>query len=51
MGKKPASFSEIQYAEMFSYYKKQHGLDLFCNTNFQIGHHLAENVVITPNQE
>ena len=42
MGKKPASFFETQYTEMFLFYKKQHELDLFYNTSFQKAHPLAE---------
>ena len=42
MGRKPANFFETQYAEKFSFYKKQHVLDLFYNTIFQTGHPLVK---------
>ena len=34
MGKKLANFFDIQCVGKFSFYKKQHVLDLFCNANF-----------------
>ena len=42
MGKKPASFFETLHTEKFLFYKKQHVLGLFYNTNFQKIHPLVE---------
>ena len=38
MEKKLANFFDIQCVGKISFYKKQHVLDLFYNTNFQIVH-------------
>ena len=46
MGKKLANFFDIQCVGKFSFYKKQHVLDLFYNTSFQKGPMRAINQTI-----